>query len=96
MKPEDFFWIHYTCERLQSGDADYIRSLPAMLCFSADGIDYIVRYQYKPQSYEVIESESLFDRIWHETPYRESFTTGIAGGLRKPYQIIQQFFYHLP
>jgi predicted phosphodiesterase len=71
VKPEDFLWIHYTCERLQSGDAAYIRSLPMVLCFSADGADYIVRHQYKPQSYEVIESEPLFDRIWNETLSKE-------------------------
>lgn len=62
--PENFLWIHYTCERLQSGDIDYVRSLPLTLCFSADGIDYITSHQYKPQSYEVIENEPLFDKIW--------------------------------
>jgi putative phosphoesterase len=69
--PDDFRWIHYTCERLQSSDIDYIRALPMALCFSADGIDYIMRHQYKPQSYEVIESKSLFNKFWRENQTRE-------------------------
>jgi predicted phosphodiesterase len=65
-KPADYCWIDHTCESLGAEDFDYIRTLPPAYSFAADGVHYLMEHACKPNTYDLIESEGVFDSHWRE------------------------------
>ena len=57
-------WVHDNCLRITPEDADFLRSLPTHLSFSADGIDYVMQHQMREGSYDMPESLQAFEGCW--------------------------------
>lgn len=59
----EFKWVHHNCKKLEPEDIVYLKSLPEILCFEADGIGYVMSHQYD-SGYGTIESVQQFERFW--------------------------------
>lgn len=55
-------WLHYNCERMQQDDIDFLKSLPAVCAFEADGYAYVMQHMY--HGYDTIQSLPAFNDYW--------------------------------
>lgn len=60
-----FAWVHHNCQRLTQTYVDFLMNLPTHLCFTADGIEYLMTHRCG-QGYETIDSQYHFDQYWNE------------------------------
>ena len=57
-------WIHYNLERMTEDQVAYLENLPESDCFCADGYVYLVKHQYRTESYDVIENRTQYLDFW--------------------------------
>ncbi|MDD3335442.1 MAG: metallophosphoesterase family protein [Eubacteriales bacterium] len=57
-------WVHDNCDRISSKNVAFLRGLPMGLCFTADGVAYLMRHQLVDGSYDMPESLQAFDDDW--------------------------------
>lgn len=62
---KEFKWVHHGCGRLGEEEINYLKNLPDILCFEADGVEYVMTHQFDSE-YGVIENMDQFERFWEE------------------------------
>jgi len=56
-------WAHQNFEQLTPEAIDYLRTLPRMLCLTADGVAYQLQHQYD-SGYGTVQTLDQFDSFW--------------------------------
>ncbi|TVR45476.1 MAG: metallophosphoesterase [Planctomycetota bacterium] len=62
--PENFLQLN--AQLLDADRIAYLESLPERLCFSHDGVSYLMQHLYK--GYELLRSDYDFDEVWGDAP----------------------------
>ena len=57
-------WVHDNIDRITVSDADFLRALPNKVCFSSDGINYLMQHQMQEGTYDVPENLQCFNDLW--------------------------------
>ena len=66
LPPEELWWVHHNCQRMDQEHVRFLEELPAHMSFEMDGVQYLMQHSFIPDRYDNINSQYHFDRYWEE------------------------------